>query len=1257
MMWLGIAAGLLLGAALESFKVAVSLAILGGVLGHFVFRKDRQKNVDDIAPPYDPSALARLESQVERLTEQVRRMTHRLHVLEQQLAPGSAAAVQAAREPSVDAPSADETVDKDDLARQAMATPAADMISGGELQMAAAEAPSEAEDIESQSAKSMALNIAGESVVHTAASPAPDAAQAPMSEPDLTQAALSSSADEPSQAKPEGIPWTYAAPPPPETPAEPSWLATFIRRWVIGGNPLLKIGVLILFLGLAFLLRYVAEHTVVPIEFRYAGVAATGIALLLGGWRWRHRQDNYGLILQGAGIGVMYLTTLAAMKLHPLIPLEFGFVVLFAVAVFAALLAILQDSLALAVIATLGGFAAPVLTSTGHPHHVAFFTYLTVINLGIVLIAWFKTWRVLNLLGFVSTFVLACMWANAYYQPELWRTCEPFLLLLFVMYVLITFLFARRTLAEAPDQAEAGFEQHARQAAARIAYVDGTLAFGVPLATFALQCLLVQQFDYGAAFSALGFGLVYIVLAFALFRGSGMRYALLSETMIALAVVFGSLAIPLGLEEKWTSAAWAVDAAGVYWVGIRQQRVHARLFALLLLFGSAVYFAMGVHVVDSADVVLDGSLLGSGMLAFSSWWMYRLLRQAPQQDLHGFEIALRPWLIAAVAFFIALMPFLLWPMNWASTALAILGAAAVFTGQRLSERALLNWGWLYQAAAGALFMTTLESAAGGSVLANGWTGLLAVSLIGASMLAGVWAMTRQALRSASATDRDRQPVAFSKVASLGLLAGLVFINLAPLFVLPWRFAAMVWPLTGIATLWWAVRVRHLGAIGFALALQLVAGIAHFGSRLFFHDGAADLLAAKPFMHAGFWGPLLIALAAFICARLLHKKALQATDAALGWIALFWAGAWWSFAWVDEIVRVADPDILSACLVGVAIVTAWLWSSIARRLAWPQLGLATLAYLPALIVLMAAEWLSPVQHPLAGWGALAWPLALLMHGLLLRRQTAWMENSALDLAHTVGAWLFVVLAAMELRWQFAHWTNAESAWPLLGWMIAPVIYLWCLTSTWLQRIWPLRDHREAYVVVSALPMVAYLIGWIWVTNAISDGTATPLPYIPMLNPLEIAQLAVLLGITIWWWSLREHEQFKDNRAGAVAMIGATAFAMLTGSVVRTCHHWGGVAWQADALLASNLVQTSLSVVWSIVAIGLMLFGNRSKQRWIWIVGACLIAVVVGKLFLVELAATGSLARIVSFIVVGVLLLLVGYFAPLPPKQQAASAIDS
>ena len=102
-------------------------------------------------------------------------------------------------------------------------------------------------------------------------------------------------------------------------------------------------------------------------------------------------------------------------------------------------------------------------------------------------------------------------------------------------------------------------------------------------------------------------------------------------------------------------------------------------------------------------------------------------------------------------------------------------------------------------------------------------------------------------------------------------------------------------------------------------------------------------------------------------------------------------------------------------------------------------------------------------------------------------------------------------------------------------------------------------------------------------------------------------------------------------------------------MRAAHHWGGVAFELDALLESMLVQAGLSIVWTLMALGLMIGGHLRHRREVWLIGAALIGVVVAKLFFVELSNRGGLARIVSFIGVGVLLLVVGYFAPLPPKR--------
>jgi uncharacterized membrane protein len=81
----------------------------------------------------------------------------------------------------------------------------------------------------------------------------------------------------------------------------------------------------------------------------------------------------------------------------------------------------------------------------------------------------------------------------------------------------------------------------------------------------------------------------------------------------------------------------------------------------------------------------------------------------------------------------------------------------------------------------------------------------------------------------------------------------------------------------------------------------------------------------------------------------------------------------------------------------------------------------------------------------------------------------------------------------------------------------------------------------------------------------------------------------------------------------------------------------------------LAQAAVSLFWTVIGLVLMVFATRHGQRMVWITGAALLGVVVAKLFLVDLSNTGTVARIVTFIGVGALLLLVGYLSPVPPRH--------
>ena len=392
------------------------------------------------------------------------------------------------------------------------------------------------------------------------------------------------------------------------------------REFIFGGNTAVRLGVVVLFFGVAFLLKYAVDHSLLPIELRLAGAALGGIALLVIGWRLRERRSSYALTLQGGGIGILYLTVFAALRLYSLLPAAAAFALLVGIVVFSALLALRQSSLALAVLGVTGGFLAPILTSTGVGNHVMLFSYYALLNAGILLLSWFRAWRVLNLVGFGFTFVIGALWGYRFYSTEFFASTEPFLILFFLMYVAIAVLYALR---QPPDLR---------------GVVDGSLVFGVPIVGALLQAALVRNIEYGLAWSALALGFFYLTLAGALFKRAPQTLRLLVEAFLALGVIFATLAIPLALDGRWTAAAWAVEGVGILWVGARQQRLSARLFGLLLIFAAGAFFYIDRNSTGGLPV-LNAHYVGTLLIAFAALFAGRTLHGArdkikqPERDV------------------------------------------------------------------------------------------------------------------------------------------------------------------------------------------------------------------------------------------------------------------------------------------------------------------------------------------------------------------------------------------------------------------------------------------------------------------------------------------------------------------------------------------------------------------------------------------------------------------------------------------------
>lgn len=393
-------------------------------------------------------------------------------------------------------------------------------------------------------------------------------------------------------------------------PAGPDLLKRYGERiwsWFTTGNVPVKVGILVLFAGVAALLKYAYDTEVftVPLGVRVSAIAVAALAALAFGWFQRERRRTFALSLQGGGIGILLLVIFASLRLYGLLGPLPAFVLLITLVAGTGVLAVLQDSLALAALGLVAGFAAPILASTGHGSHVTLFAYYTVLNLAIFGIAWQKSWRLLNVMGFMATFVIGTAWGVLRYQPEYFASTEPFLILNFLLYLAIPWLYLRNRFDD------------------RKKLIDAGLLFGNPLICLLLQASLLQWQPLPIAASALAMAVIYVFAAWGMRKHTQM--GVLYYGWAVLGGVLATLAVPLALDASLTSSVFALEGAAMVWLGLRQHRRFLPWAGLgMQVLAAAPLLAAYWTVLDSwRPPVFNSAFLGAMLIvaagAASSW--------------------------------------------------------------------------------------------------------------------------------------------------------------------------------------------------------------------------------------------------------------------------------------------------------------------------------------------------------------------------------------------------------------------------------------------------------------------------------------------------------------------------------------------------------------------------------------------------------------------------------------------------------------
>ena len=1050
--------------------------------------------------------------------------------------------------------------------------------------------------------------------------PLPAAARA-MSDPAASVQADSEWQDEATPSRPN-------APPPPAARRH-NWFDRMLTRtttaawsWITGGNVFVRVGIIILFMGMTFLIRYAIGQNLVPIELRLAIVGGIGIALLAWGWRQRERKAGFALVVQGGGIGLLYLTVFASFSLYRVLDSTVAFAMLGVIVLLAAILSIRQNARSLALFATVGGFLAPVLTSSGSNNYIGLFSYYTVLNLGVFAVAWYKSWRVLNLTGFVFTFVISGTWGVLSYQPEFYSTTQPFLVIFFLLYVGIAVLFALRRSLDFRDS------------------IDSSLVFGTPLLAFAMQCELVGDFEYGIAQSAFVLAAFYLCAALLLWKRFGERLRLMCETFVSLAVIFATLAIPFAVDGSLTGSIWAIEGAGILWISIRQQQFYRRLFAVMLMLAAGVITAWEISVAEplffiGKQAFLNSAFIGAVLIAVAaatgSWLLSvpftgrREIEQYIEYGLLGYST-----LVLLAGYIVQVQAFALYQAEGhLLAALAVLGASAYLTAAIRLEWKMANWmalGYfvlLLPAAASSFMQQERLAENHGYLLWPVAFVALFFTLLRTHRLLPPWLSTGAHLAGAGL------------LAALLLWEGLwqLLLGYAVLSVVACRLALRFdWPdLRRCSILFLPVM---------ALCFLLAAG--YDGNLVELSSFASGYY--PPWQPGGLLWPLAIATYFYLLGQNAgiggrYQVYLYYGGAALVAAMLLWLGLW-------------------TLLLG-ATVLCWLAYYLAARRQWEEMRLLSKLLLPLMVLVPIAGLANGVVDPVRliplnlefqltpRAGFFLWPLAFvtlyLVYWLSEREQ-----RPPSGLAHAASCLFLVALATWEISRLALALVPFSNGWHMA---LLPIVGLFAIFEILYAKRWPFDRYQQSFERYALLPLAAGSVLWSLAQFA-SPASAAPLLWIPLLNPVDLMQCLILYG---WFRYGGDYLRgwFNLPAGYAVVILAVYLFAWINIDILRFVHHWTGVSWDLGRLLQADLTQTLMSLVWSVLGLAGTYLAARRQRRELWIAAAGLLAVVVLKLFAIDLSAQDTIERIVSFTGVGLLLLFVGYFSPIPPKHDAAA----
>lgn len=339
----------------------------------------------------------------------------------------------------------------------------------------------------------------------------------------------------------------------------------------IGKLWLNRIGIIAILIGVAYFLKYAFDSEWIGETGRVVIGILAGIAVIVWSERFRkHGQAPFSYSLKAIGIGTLYLSFWGAFQLYHLVPAGAAFAAMILVTAFTIAMALTQNAEILAGFALAGGFSTPVLVSSGQNHELVLFSYVTLLDLAILILVTKKPWRRLLVGSFIGTVTLYIGWYAEYYSSNQVVPTVIFLFLFGAIFAVIPLLTPLTR-----SRWHAGFS------------VTLTILPLVNAAAVFLGLYLIYRDEpITLAWYALALAAAYLALSSQLKRRVSSEpdvVKLINMLHVAIAIAFITVAIPLKLSEHWITIGWLAESGVLLFVGVRTKSHFLRALAIAAL--------------------------------------------------------------------------------------------------------------------------------------------------------------------------------------------------------------------------------------------------------------------------------------------------------------------------------------------------------------------------------------------------------------------------------------------------------------------------------------------------------------------------------------------------------------------------------------------------------------------------------------------------------------------------------------------------